>query len=311
MKMRFSVDIYRPNYLEGLAALYNRETAIERHIAPLTAERFNALVAAKSYFDPAGLFVALETGSVVGWVHACVAPGSESRHNPQTSVPRIRLLVFPRERPDVGRGLVAEATSWLRKSGQGEILAMHSKAGYPFYRCLWLGAEPKCPATMPHVQAALGAAGYANTLESVFMTRDMAEWPAGPRPPPMLELAESPTAMVHQPMRESWAGFEPRVVRAFLAGREVGRVGWVVEPYHADRLGAPCVNVWSMNVMEAHRRKGIATAMVSHMLQLGYDRGARHASANTQLWNTAAQATYAKLGLMPTGMTIGRTLHVG
>ena len=78
----FSIDTYDRKCLEGMVEVYNSETVFEAHIAPLTEERFVELVERKSYFDPSGLFVALREGNVVGWIHACVAAGSEPRHHP-------------------------------------------------------------------------------------------------------------------------------------------------------------------------------------------------------------------------------------
>src|SRR5205809_949976 len=110
----FAIQTYDHQYLEEITALYNRETAAEPHIAPLHAERFAELVERKSYFDPSGLLVAVAGGEVLGWVHACVAAGSEGGHDPAKKVPRIRMLIFPPNRLKVGNALVAEATNWLR-----------------------------------------------------------------------------------------------------------------------------------------------------------------------------------------------------
>src|SRR5438067_9822455 len=90
----FRIETYDRRYLEEMTALYNAETAFEGHIAPLHPERFLALVEGKSYFDPAGLLVAVEAGRVGGWIHACVAAGSEGGHDPANAVPRIRMLIF-------------------------------------------------------------------------------------------------------------------------------------------------------------------------------------------------------------------------
>src|SRR5437870_10727812 len=110
----FTVCAYERRYLEGMADLYNRETASEPHIAPLNPERFVELVERKSSFDPSGVLVAVEGAEVVGWVHACIAAGSEGGHDPEKKVPRIRMLIFPRNRLKVGNALVTEATAWLR-----------------------------------------------------------------------------------------------------------------------------------------------------------------------------------------------------
>lgn len=308
--MRFSIQTYEAKYLEGLIALYNSETAFEGHIAPLTPERFVELVAKKSYFDPAGLFIAVEAGAVVGWVHACVAPGSEGHHDPTEKVPRLGMLLFPRDRLHVGAALVAEATAWLKQSGQKAFLALHAEKGYPFYRGLWLGGEPMGPVTLPHVHLVLEVGGFQTTQESVFMVREMASPPPEAKPAVNVEWSEVPAPMAHEPMRESWIGFEPRQTQALVGGEEVGRVAWVMLPQVADRLGAPAMNIWGLGVREPLRRKGIASALVARAMASGYARGARFVSVGTQLWNAPAHATYAKLGFRPHCLLMGRTLKL-
>jgi GNAT superfamily N-acetyltransferase len=308
--LAFSIESYREDYLDGMAALYNADTAGEGHIAPLTPERFVELVQRKSYFDPEGLLVAVEAGVVVGWVHACVAPGSEGRHDPHNAVPRIRMLIYPPDRLKVGSALVAEATSWLRRSGQTKLFAMHAQHGYPFYRGLWLGGEPMGPATMAHVQLAFDVAGYKNTQESVFMVAAVASAPNEHRAQVEVTLVDLPAPMAHEPMRESWIGFEPMVTTAYLGEESAGSIAWAVLPHVAERLGAPCMNIWGLGVREQHRRKGIGAALVSHAMALSHAGGARFASVGTQLWNAPAHATYAKFGFVPHCVLVGRTLDL-
>jgi len=304
----FRIHTYDRNHLEGMVTLFNAETAFEPHIAPLTPERFIELVERKSSFDPEGLFVAVGAGEVVGWTHACVAAGSEPWHDPGNRVPRIRMLIYPKDRLPVGRALVAEATEWLRQTGEPELEAMHAKVGYPFYRGLWLGGEPMCPATLPHLQLAFEVASYKNTQESVLMVAEMSARPHEHGSALDIELAESAAEMKHEPMRESWIGFKPMVVRALLDGEEVGSICWVLLPHVAERLGAPCMNIWGMGVREEQRRKGIASALTARAMALSHDLGARFASVGTQLWNAPAHATYAKFGFRPYCVLVGRTL---
>lgn len=308
--MSFSIRPYERSLLEGMVSLYNAETACEPHIAPLTRERFLELVEPKAYFDPAGLLVAQEEGEVVGWVHACVAPATEPWHDPNKRAASIRVLIYPRRRLDTGHGLVAEATAWMRRAGQEEMEAGSCRSGYPFYRGLWMGGEPMTPASMPHVHLAFEVAGYKLNAESIFMAAQFASPPEVHASVP-LELVEAPAAMTHAGMRESWTGFEPMHVRALLDGEEVGSLGWVLLPHVAERLGAPCVNIWSLGVREAHRRKGIASALVAHALARGHGLGARFASVGTQLWNAAAQGTYARLGFRPHCLLMERVLRSG
>ncbi len=319
--MGFSIETYRRELLHGMTALYNAETACEGHIAPLDPQRFVNLVEDKSYFDPSGLLVAIESEEVVGWVHACLAAGSEPHHEPHQPVPQIRMLIYPANRLKVGAALVAEATSWLRKTATSlvaqapSLLALHAQQGYPFYRGLWLGSEPMCPASLPHLQLALEVAGYRNTQESVFMVASMPSPPddsvgRGPLGMPAIELTDSPVEMTHQPMRESWVGFEPMITTALSGGEQVGSIGWVMLPQVAERLGAPAVNIWRLGVAEQHRRRGVATALIAHAMARGHRLGARSASVGTQLWNAPAHASYAKLGFLPHCVLVGRTLSL-
>lgn len=306
--MKFSLEAYDRRLLEGMVRAYNAETDGERHIAPLGPELFVALVEGKSRFDPEGLLVAVEGGEVIGWVHACVTVGTEPWNDVENEKLCIRMLIFPRERLEVGKGLVEAATRWLEEQGdQKEMLAMNPLSGYPFYRGLWMGGEPMLPATLPHLQVALEVGGYKNSVESLFMVAEMEERPDEMEARIELEFEEGTASTVHEPMRESWIGFEPMQIRARIEGAEVGSVGWVLLPHVAARLGAPCANIWSLGVGSDYQRQGIGSALVSQVLTRAYAAGARFASLGTQMWNVPAHGTYAKLGFKPECIMIGRT----
>jgi ribosomal protein S18 acetylase RimI-like enzyme len=51
--------------------------------------------------------------------------------------------------------------------------------------------------------------------------------------------------------------------RARIGEEEVGAIGWVLLPQVGEKLGAPCLNIWSLSVNPEHRRRGIASTMVS------------------------------------------------
>jgi GNAT superfamily N-acetyltransferase len=162
-------------------------------------------------------------------------------------------------------------------------------------------------AKLAHVQLALEVGGYKTGQESILLAADMPSKPKALDADVKVEYDESPAVMKHWMMRESWTGFEPMAIRAMIAGEQAGRIGWVILP-HLDRLGAPCMNIWALGVAEAHRRKGIAGALISRAMVRGYALGSRFGSVGTQLWNAPAHLSYAKLGYYPYAVLVGRSL---
>jgi ribosomal protein S18 acetylase RimI-like enzyme len=309
--MTFTLETYDRKYLDQMCRLYNEETAFEPFIAPLTPELFIQLIEAKSAFDPAGLFIAVEGGKVAGWIQAALGHASESYYDPKPAIPKIQMIQFRRERLDVGNAMVAEATAWLKKSGQTKLLAMHCVNGYPFYRGIWMGGEPMGSTTIPHAQAAFEVGGYKNTHESVYMVARMSGGPPADVPTAEpLRYVDGPAKMAHEAMAESWTGFEPRESSAYLGDVKVGGVGWTLTPQVSGRLGAPAMTIWSLGVNTDQRRKGIGAALTARAMQHSYRAGARFCSLGTQLWNAPAQATYAKLGWYPYCILVGRTLDL-
>ena len=121
-----------------------------------------------------------------------------------------------------------------------------------------------------------------------------------------IELVETAAEMKHEPMRESWIGFEPMRIRAMVGGEEAGSIGWVLLPHVADRLGAPAMNIWTLGVRDKYRRQGIASALIARAMARSYALGARFGSVGTQLWNAPAHASYAKYGFSPHCVLVGR-----
>ena len=201
-----------------------------------------------------------------------------------------------------------EAVRWLKTFNLAPIEAMHARNGYPFYRGLWVGGEPMCPATLPHVQMAFEVNGFKNTQESIFMVAEMPQPPEPLAAAISLDIEEADAVMRHEPMRESWIGFEPKRWVARSGGEEVGSIAWVMQP-HLDRLSAPCMNIWGLGMREAFRRRGVAVELISRAMASAWAMGARFASVGTQLWNAPAHATYAKLGYRPHTVVIGRHLE--
>jgi GNAT superfamily N-acetyltransferase len=307
----FTLNTFSLDVLPGMLALHNAQTAHEPLIGTLTPDLFTSLVLPKPWFDPTGLFVARQEGQVIGWIHACAAPGTEPWSLPET-VYHLRMFLFPPDRPEVGRALLDAATDWLKAQGGKRLMAFHPSHGYPLYRGVWLGGEPMLPYSFPHAHMLLETGGYKLASESVVMTAPLEAEPAEEIPSLAgFELEDEPVVWASEAMRASWAGFDPRVARAYVDGAPAGFIGWVLIPSACTRLGAPDVNIWGMSTEPPFRRHGVAGALVARVLRHGWRLGARSASLSTQLWNAPAQGLYARFGYRPHLIMAGRVLEVG
>lgn len=309
MGVRF--DIYHDADAPAVAELFNRQTAAHEHVIPLTADMLRQVVIDKPYFDPEGMLLAWADGgdALLGCVHACVAPYTEGPRLDGPAWPRIVMLLFNADRPDVGLELVRRATAWMRgRSGEAPTY-LHPHHGYPFYRGLWYGGEPQGAITFPHVQMALAAGGYRQTHQDVMMVARL------PAPPPRFEAAcdvdyeDLPTRMNHDVHRASWIGFSPRTLTAQLDGQWAGECAYVLLPQAAAKLGHPGMSIWNLAVDARFRRRGIAAALISRAQQTAFDAAARTMTVCTNLNNAPAHATYMKCGYRPHTIVNGRTWH--
>lgn len=290
--------------------LYNEQADMEPYIAPLSPELFTKLVEAKSYFDSKGVFVAIEQGRVVGWCHACVSRSTELWMNPEPTHASIEMLVYKPELLHVGLGLVEAAVNWLRPTGHDAIQAINCAYGYPFYRGLYIGGERLCPTTLPHVHLALSLSGFEVSAYGSVKVAKLDSPPKILEAKIELEYRDEPLKMEHEATRQSWVGFEPRAISVLRDGKTVGVIGWVLLPYHAPKLGCPCVNIYAMSVNQSQRRQGIGAALVSRVFALGYERGARIATVGTEMDNLAAHQTYHKMGMFVHCLVLDRRLDL-
>lgn len=306
--MRWTIEAWEPRHREGVCELFNRVTAKEGQIVPLTAERFEKLVERKSYFDPAGLLVAVEAGRVVGWVHGCVVGNTEAMEGPGTPLPRIQMLIHEGDRLREGAALVGEITKYLTARSNEEVTALHPYRGYPYYRGLWLGGEPQMAMWIGQMQTVLGGCDYALSHQDLFMVGKMESKPSEPAARlEGIEYVSRATELKHEVMAQSWTGFEPRVIQAMVKGEKVAELGWVFIEPAKEKLGAPSMNIYNLWTGEKYRRLGIGSALVGRSLGEAYALGARHMNVCTQMWNAPAQPTYFKHGFVPYGYLCGRT----
>ena len=106
------------------------------------ADAFELINFSQPYFDPAGLILACDGDTPVGFVHAGFGTNDqESRLLTDRGV-ICACMVHPKyRRQGIGRGLILQAEEYLRRRGAKEIQAGQSKRRDPFYFGLYGGAR--------------------------------------------------------------------------------------------------------------------------------------------------------------------------
>ena len=108
----------------------------------ITCDALDLLVFSVQYFDPRGLFVALDGERVVGFAHA----GFGSNDTGSDISPQLGVICAVMVHPDyrrqgIGRQLIANAEEYLRAAGTIQPQAGSTPARDPFYRLLYGGVE--------------------------------------------------------------------------------------------------------------------------------------------------------------------------
>jgi ribosomal protein S18 acetylase RimI-like enzyme len=108
----------------------------------ITCDALDLLVYSVQYFDPRGLFVALDGNRAVGFVHAGFGSNdSGSGISPQSGVICVIMVHPDYRRQGIGRRLVELAEDYLRAAGTVQAQAGSISPRDPFYQLLYGGVE--------------------------------------------------------------------------------------------------------------------------------------------------------------------------
>jgi ribosomal protein S18 acetylase RimI-like enzyme len=126
----------------GLAALWNEALTTRgevrlRHSSPLENYVFS-----KSYFDPSGLFVAVENGDTVGFAHAGFGADSTLSTLSRAAGVTCAIAVRPsHRRRGIGSELLRACEKYLKVQGAQNLYAGPMAPLNPFYFALYGGSE--------------------------------------------------------------------------------------------------------------------------------------------------------------------------
>jgi ribosomal protein S18 acetylase RimI-like enzyme len=234
-------------------------------------------VFSKPYFDSAGLIVAEDGGTPVGFVHAGFGPtDDESRIDPSRGVVCVIAVKSSHRRTGIGAELLRAAEDYLTARGTRTIQAGARWPRCPFYFGLYGGSNmpgflDSDAATGPFLlrrgyQAGEVTAVFQRRLDAPAPTAD-ARFVALRR---RFDVRLMPRASIGSWWQESVYGLlEPAEFRLEdrLSGLPVARaLLWEMEGY-SWRWGCPSVGTLDVQVRSDWRRQGLAKFLLTQILR--------------------------------------------
>ncbi len=289
----------------ALIAIWRSRQGQPGLMQPISADVLEQLVFGKPYFDYRGLFVARENGRPVGFAHAAFGP-SEAHTGVCTDLGVTCMLVV---RPDcdeqeVASGLLQRCEQYLRGRGAKVLYGGAIRPLNPFYLGLYGGSE------LPGVLESDGVAqrlyrthGYREIDRTLVFRRGVESFRA-PVSRAVMQIRRSTTleVLADPPSRSWWEActtgdFDLTRFRLVPRGGGPALGAALVrnlEP--TPGYAANAVGLTEVQVPPKHRRRGVATFLVSEVFRHLVGQGAGLVETQTMVHNAAAVGLYRKLG---------------
>lgn len=277
-------------------------------ISPLLFEQF---VFSKSYFDPAGLIVALRDGRRVGYVHAGFGPTDDgSAVSTEMGTTYLLMLHADANDPALADELLARSEGYLRERGSTLIYAGGIRPLNGFYLGLYGGSElPGVLHTDLNFIEACQRNGYREIDRVMILRRDLRDFRlAVTREQRQLRRTVANGESYCPPSANWWeactTGSFERLdfyVQMIDNTQLLGKVSfWDVEPLSTG-WGVPTAGMFDLEVTTDSRRKGLATFLLGEAFNRLKNRGIMMVEAQTMQANAPALALYRKLGFETAG----------
>lgn len=285
-----------------LAEIWNRGVKGCYATGPLTAEQWKADVAAKTYFEPEGVFLAFEGGKPRAFVHA----GFKSADGvvPDHRLGTITMVAAPDGRLDAGQACMADAIRYLFRRGAKQVEAFTIDfANTPFYNGLYGGEKAGMDELHPSGLDLMKACHFNFSSGGLIMICELKTSIAPWRPTDGLTLRVEEWTVLWQnkPWAESY-GIPEQVRRASVLdadGKEKGGIAfWHLDRYNratGDRLGV----VTHVGVSPDVRGSGVAQALQLEVHRILQTEGATRVGLGVAGGNGRAVAFYTKLDYRP------------
>ena len=287
-------------------------------VQPMSVMLFDQLILAKQYFDPAGLIVAWDGDTAVGFAHAAFGPSDDgSQLATEMGVTHLVMTRPHYQRRGIGRELLSRAEEYLRSRGAGVLYAGGVGHLNGFYLGMYGGSE--MPGVLDSSRAAQQfflAAGYREIDQTLVLHRETATFrpPVDRRVMQLRRTAAVRAAM--DPPATSW--WDACTMGIFAQARfdvdlkqpattSVARVSfWMMETMSAA-WGCHAAGLVELSTNPEFRRQGLAMYVIGEAILELRNHNIALVETQTMVHNTAALELYKKLGF--TEVDRGRVLR--
>ncbi|HEX5472017.1 MAG TPA: GNAT family N-acetyltransferase [Lacipirellulaceae bacterium] len=289
-----------------LADVWRGQPSQRGRMQPVTASLLEQLVFSKPYFDPAGLIVVERDATVIGFAHAGFGANDEQNGISTDSGTTYQLLLRDELRDSaLAADLLARAETYLRDRGAKVIYAGGVRPLNAFYLGLYGGSElPGILVGDTLFHEACRQSGYREIDRVLILQLDLVGFRAAVSRNQRLLRRELVCQEVPSPPNQSWweactTGAFERI--RFMLTRPSSCEAladvwfWDIEPLSTS-WGRPTAGMFDLNVSSEHRRKGLATLLLSEAFDRLRNRGILLVEAQTMQQNAPALALYSNLG---------------
>jgi ribosomal protein S18 acetylase RimI-like enzyme len=291
----------------GIAEVWRIQPPLHGRIQPLSPLLLEYQIFSRPYFDHAGLIVAVDGETIVGFAHAGFgASDDRSALDHETGVV-CQLLVAPREdRDDIVRELLTHAEAYLQERGAKLIYAGGIHPVNPFYLGLYGGSE--LPGVLASDAAMLSAfaSGYREIDRVVLLERELASFRAPVDRRTMQVRRTYHIEATFDPPAANWwdactygSADRTRFVLRQPRDTQVSAMVtfWDMEPL-ASSWGVHAVGLVELVTLESLRRQGLAMFLIGEALRQLQAHGVQRCQVQAMQSNKAALALYKKLGFV-------------
>ncbi len=269
-------------------------------------EIFEQFVLAKPYFDPEGLILACDGGSVLGFAHAAFG-ANESEDDISTDLgTTVLLLVRPNcDEAKVAAGLLKCSEEYLQRRGAKVLYGGGIRPLNGFYFGLYGGSElPGVPESDALAQKAFLSHGYREIDRTLHFRRDLSTFEAVMDRRQMQVRRQMVVEVVVDPPPRSW--WEACTLGSFdiarfalvprSGGSPVATALFRRMELVPTTLQQQSVGLIEIRVEESARRRGLAIFLLSEAFRQFVRDGTRDVEVQAMQHNLAAQALYRKIG---------------